>query len=174
MKNMMIALIAAVGRDHAIGIGGRLPWHLHDDSIDYRKKILGFPLMMGRRTFEEIHKPYPDVFNVVISSTMKDLKGIHVCSNVEAGIELIQLNGFQTVFVIGGENIYRDALPFATDLYFTHVDSITPGADTFFPAIDWSQWVELPAETKGYTANHQNEYDFKICHYQRKPKNKDR
>ena len=139
-----LAMIAAVGRNGAIGAEGRLPWRLPSDFAFYRSTTMGKPLIMGRKTFESIGKPLPGRTSIVV--TRQDdyaPEGAEVFTDLDAAIargrEIAERDGVDEVFINGGGEIYRLAMERADRLYVTHVDA-EPEGDTFFPEIDPAIW----------------------------------
>ncbi|WP_116653924.1 dihydrofolate reductase [Pelagibacterium sediminicola] len=144
MSGVRISMIAAVGRNGAIGSGGALPWRLPSDFAFYKATTMGKPLVMGRKTFESIGRPLPGRTNIVVTR-QKDYapEGVVVVPSLEAGIEhakaVAARDGADEIFINGGGELYAQAMPVANRLYITHVDA-DPEGDTFFPAIDERQW----------------------------------
>jgi dihydrofolate reductase len=141
----VIAMIAAVGRNGAIGADGDLPWRLPTDFAFYKRTTMGKPLIMGRKTFESIGKPLPGRTNIVVTRSADFAHdGVEVFGDLEAAIargrEIAERDGVDEVFINGGGEIYRAAMPIAQRLYVTHVD-VAPEGDTFFPEIDPTVWT---------------------------------
>ena len=136
---MSISIIAAMSENHVIGRSGDLPWHLPDDFARFKRITTAHPIIMGRKTFDSIGaKPLPSRQNIVVSRN-RDYRpnGIDVVASLDAALALA---GEQVeVFICGGEQIYRLALPQADRLYLTIVHTVIDG-DTHFPAIDMEQW----------------------------------
>ncbi len=137
----MLSLIAAVARNLAIGKDNQLLWHLPEDMKHFRETTRGKPVIMGRKTWESLpvaFRPLPGRRNVVVSRD-PDYKapGADLADSLDAALTLV--GEAEEVFVIGGEQLYRAALPRAERLYLTEVDC-TPSADAFFPAIDATAW----------------------------------
>ena len=141
---MRIALIAAVAANGVIGSDNRLPWHLPEDLREFKRITLGKPLIMGRKTFESIGRPLPGRTNIVLSRQPGwQREGVVVASDLAVALDLArELAGADEVMVIGGEQIYRQALPLAERLYLTLVDLDVAG-DARFPELDRGQWREL-------------------------------
>lgn len=133
-----ISIIAIVARDGAIGRGGDQPFHIREDFRRFKSLTMGKPLVMGRRTFEALPSgALPGRRNIVVSR--RDdfcAPGVEVAASLEKAIEMAG----GEVMVIGGGEIYRQAMPLATHLYITEVDADVPDADTHFPAIDSEIW----------------------------------
>lgn len=131
--NQDIVLVAAMARHRAIGKGGAMPWHLPADLKHFKAVTLGHPVVMGRRTFESIGRPLPGRLNVVISRRNPELPtGVCLADSLEAA--LAHCAGYERIMVIGGGEIYARALPLATHMELTFIDTEVE-ADTYFP--DW-------------------------------------
>ena len=144
MSEITIAIIAAVARDGVIGADGAMPWRLATDLRRFKALTLGHPVVMGRRTFESIGRPLPGRTNIVISRrTDFAPEGTIVVGSLEAALgearHAAAADRRDTVFVIGGGEVYRAALPYADRLLVTHVDA-EPAGDTRFPDIDPTDW----------------------------------
>lgn len=127
-----LAVIAAVGRDGAIGRDGDLVWHISADLKRFRSLTMGHPVIMGRKTWESLPKLLPGRRNIIVT-TRSDFRpeGAETASSLEEAVEMTQ--GGEIPFVIGGGQIYRQAMPMATHLYLTLVDCDCPEADIRFP-----------------------------------------
>jgi dihydrofolate reductase len=123
-----LALIAAIGRNRAIGKNGTMPWHISGDLKRFKRITRGHTVLMGRKTWDSLGKPLVDRRNVVI--TRRAIPGVETYDSVDAALEV--LKGEDVVFVIGGGEIYTQLLPKADRLHLTVVDQ-EPDADTFFP-----------------------------------------
>jgi len=126
-----LALIAAIARNRAIGIGGKLPWHLSDDLKRFKQLTTGHAILMGRKTFVSIGRPLPHRRNVVLSRA--PVPGVETYTSLDAALRA--LADEECVFVIGGGELYRQLLEKADRLYLTRVDSDVRG-DTFFPPFE--------------------------------------
>lgn len=162
---MRIALIAAIGADHAIAIGDALPWRLQDDIEDFRRKIRGHVVLMGRKTYETVGHPLDGSPTIVITRDAAYQSEAMVFTTIADGISHAEERGEKMLFILGGGEIYSATLPLATDLYLTHVEASFESATAFFPPVDWSRWQEMPAETLHFTPSERNEYAFSIKHY---------
>ena len=138
---MKISLIVAMSRNHAIGLNGHMPWHLSADLKRFKRLTQGYPIVMGRKTFEAIGRPLPGRTNIVISRN-PDLKvdGCLVFTDIDSA--LVAVADAMQVFIIGGATLYQAMLHRANDLYLTLIDRDFEG-DTFFPAIKTSDWQEI-------------------------------
>lgn len=140
-----LALVAAVAANGVIGRDGTMPWHLSAD-LKYLKALTwGKRIIMGRRTWESFPKPLPNREHVVVSSQPLVVpEGVRVVRSLGEALAL-QAHAETPVFVIGGNAMYRDALPLADDLYLTEIEADVEG-DTYFPAWDRSQFREVSRE----------------------------
>jgi len=142
----VISLIAAMDRNRAIGRGNALPWHLPDDLRHFKRLTLSKPVIMGRRTFESLGcRPLPGRPNLVVSCSGFQADSVEVFPSFEAALARgRQLH--DEVMVIGGGQIYAQALPHADRLYLTRVETEIEGADTWFPEWDRDVWQLLAQE----------------------------
>lgn len=138
---MNVVLIAAIADNGTIGDAGKIPWHISDDLKRFKRLTLGHPIIMGRKTYESLGKPLPGRRNIVLTRGPA-IPGIESFPNLEAAIDAC---GDETIFIIGGAEIYRQALPVAATLHLTHVHRPVPG-DTKFPDYDRTQWQEVARE----------------------------
>lgn len=145
-----LTLIAAVGRNGAIGASGQLPWHLPEDLRHFKAVTMGHPMIMGRKTFDSIGRPLPGRRTIVITRQSGWRQG--GVETAHSFPEALALAGpADEVFVAGGGEIYEMAMPFARRLVLTEVDLDTPG-DTFFPAWDPALWVCTESDPRdGFT-----------------------
>lgn len=163
---MTVSLIVAIAQDHAIGKDNTIPWHLPEDMRYFRNTTKGKTVIMGRKTWEslpEAFRPLPGRQNIVISrNAAYEAQGATVKTSLTGALEAAGQKNPQEVFVIGGAEIYRDALPLADRLYATLVAMKIEGADAFFPKIDPADWEEISRQKGEGTSP---VYDFVI--YQR-------
>jgi len=142
---MKITLIAAMTTHRVIGLNNRMPWHLPADLKRFRKITMGYPILMGRKTFESIGKPLPGRTNIVISRNPEYRQaGCLVFNDLEKAIKAgCGMAG--EIFVIGGSDLYQATLPLAGTLHITEIKKDFPG-DTFFPEINPGDWIETERE----------------------------
>lgn len=128
----MISLMVAHDPDYVIGKDNQLPWHIPEDLAYFKKHTIGKGMVMGRNTFESIGRPLPKRRNIVVTRNERyEAQGVDVVHTLEDGIRLASAE-HEEVMVIGGEQIFRAALPIADRLYITLIHRPFPG-DTFFP-----------------------------------------
>ena len=133
-----LSLIVAMSAGGVIGRAGQLPWKLSADLQRFKRLTMGHPLIMGRRTYDSIGRPLPGRTTIVVTRQPQPAcSGVLIAHTLPQAYELAK-NDVEA-FVIGGGEIYRQALPDVTKLYVTLVHADIEG-DTFFPDIDWSQW----------------------------------
>ena len=141
----MISLIAAVARNGAIGKNNQLLWHLPEDMRYFRETTRGKPVIMGRRTWESLpdaFRPLPGRRNVVVSrNTTFQAPGATLVGSLNEAIQLTE-DTADEVFIIGGAELYRQALPAVQRLYLTEIASDFDG-DVFFPPIQANDWTEI-------------------------------
>ena len=140
----LVSLVAALARNRVIGAGNRLPWHLPEDLRRFKRLTMDAPVVMGRKTHESIGKALPGRRNIVVTR-QPDARfaGCEVAGSLDAALALA--GDVPEVFVIGGAELYRLALPRADRLYLTLIDADYEG-DTFFPGFDPADWRETARE----------------------------
>ncbi|MDR2564325.1 MAG: dihydrofolate reductase [Prevotellaceae bacterium] len=137
----MLNIIVAVAENMVIGKGNRLIWHISEDLKHFRKLTLGHPVIMGRKTFESIGKPLPGRLNIILSRDPRfQVSGCVCCTSLDDAVVAAQAVD-ENYFVIGGGDLYRQALPQADTIYLTKIHQKYEG-DTFFPEIS-SHWREV-------------------------------
>jgi dihydrofolate reductase len=152
MASSRLAIIAAIARNGVIGRDGALPWHLPADLQRFRTLTMGHHIIMGRRTYESIGRPLPGRISVVVSRNADfSAPGCLSAPSLLQALRLAESDA--ETFVIGGAALYREALPLAQRLYLTEVCAEVPG-DTYFPAVERSQWREV--SRKRLPANERN------------------
>ena len=138
-----IVLIAALDRHRAIGRGNALPWHLPDDLKRFKALTLGKPVLMGRKTAESLGRALPKRRNLVLTRSGRvPFEDMEAVASLDAAIAHAQADGAGELCVIGGGELYALALPRATRMQLTHVDTVVEGCDAFFPAFDPADWRE--------------------------------
>lgn len=146
MPGPKISIIAAIGKNRELGKDNKLLWHIPDDLPRFKKLTLGHSIVMGRKTFESIGRPLPNRTNIVVTrDSSYEVEGVVVVHSIEKAIEEAKKKDKEEIFVIGGGQIYEQALPFTDRLYLTIVDAQAE-ADTYFP--DYSEFKEIISEEK--------------------------
>lgn len=154
---MQINIIAAVARDNAIGLRGRLIYWLPDDMRRFRRLTTGHTILMGHRTFLSLPKgALPNRRNIVLSRSVAALPGCDVYPSIAEALASCQAD--EEVYVIGGATVYRDTLPIADRLCLTIVEDTPPEADAFFP--DYGAWREVSSESHAKDERHDHAFRF--------------
>ena len=138
-----LTLVVAIDSQRGIGVNNTLPWHLPEDLAHFKRITSGHPIIMGRKTFDSIGRPLPNRRSIVITRN-PDWKhdGVDAVTSLDAAVTLV---GAAEAFIIGGAQIFIEALPRADKLVVTEIDK-TFDCDTFFPQIDMQQWQEVARE----------------------------
>ncbi len=162
---MIISIIVAVAENGVIGRQGALPWRLSADLRRFQRLTMGHMIVMGRRTWESIGRSLPGRQMIVVSRQANyRAEGVQVVASLENAMQIAQESCDQELFIIGGAEIYRQALPHATRLYLTRVCAEVKG-DTQFPEIDFRQWNGI--ESESHKADDKNDYDYCFELYER-------
>lgn len=141
-------LMVAYARDRVIGRGGRLPWHHPEDLRHFRDTTMGHAVIHGRRSYESLGRPLPGRRNIVVTRRPDyEAPGCEVVNDLDAAIAAARASDPEP-FVLGGEEIYRQALPLVTRMYLTEIDEAHEG-DTFFPEFDEAEWREVDRRESG-------------------------
>ena len=160
---MKIILVAAVAENGVIGVGNRLPWHLPADLKHFKAITLGKPIVMGRRTYESIGRPLPGRRNIVVSRQPElEIAGCEVAGSLEEAIAVA--SGSEELMVIGGAQLFADALPIATRIELTRVHAPFEG-DTYLPEIDSAEWREV--EIEEHAPDEKNPYAYSFVALER-------
>lgn len=136
----MVFVIAAVSENNVIGQKGRIPWNIKEDLNHFKELTSGNAIVMGRRTFESIGRPLPDRLNIVVSNTVDEIPGAVVVRSLDEAVEAAESEGYDDVFVCGGQRLYEEAVPFCDRLYITRVHENYEG-DCFFPEFDPDDYI---------------------------------
>ena len=159
----MLSIIVAVAKNGTIGDKNALLWHIKEDMRFFRQKTTSHPVIMGRKTYDSLGRPLPNRTNVVISRTLNHIEGCTVVHSLEEAIALFPSE--EEIFIIGGAQIYAQALDVADRMYITRVMHDYEG-DTSFPDIDLSEW-KLVAEER-HDRGEEYEYPFAFLTYERR------
>ena len=164
----MISLIAALARNRAIGKNGQLLWHLPEDMRHFRETTRGKPVIMGRKTWESLpdaFRPLPGRHNLVVSRNPGfQAPGATLAGSLEEALRQAELTDkVDEAFVIGGAELYRQALPLASRLYLTEIAESIEG-DVFFPEVLPQDWEEVSRQEQQGTSG----LRFSFVVYQRR------
>jgi dihydrofolate reductase len=160
----MISLIAAIGKNNELGKNNSLVWNMPTDLKYFREKTSGHPVIMGRKTFESIGHPMPNRKNIVITRDLNYKKdGIEIAHSLNEALTSARATLVEEeIFIIGGAEIYKQAMNLADRLYITHIDAIDKDADTFFPEIIPVVWNEISHEEHQKDEKNPFNYTFSI------------
>jgi len=163
---MIKIIMAAIAQNNAIGKNNDLIWHLPADLKFFKQTTKGHTLIMGRKTFESLANPLPHRDSWVVTRNQDySAHGITVFQSIDEAIAAGLQKGLETVFILGGGEIYRQSMDIADKLIITEVHESFDG-DTFFPAIDKGIWEEMSREE--HKADDKNTYDFAFVEYLRR------
>jgi dihydrofolate reductase len=164
--SVALTLIAALDRNRAIGRGNTLPWHLPDDLKRFKALTLGKPVLMGRKTAESLGRALPKRRNLVLTRSGRvPFQGMEAVASIDAAVALAQADGAAELCVIGGGEVYALALPRATRMHLTHVETAIDDGDAFFPAYDPAQWRVVAREA--HAADEKHGFAFAFVDYAR-------
>jgi dihydrofolate reductase len=136
-----ISMIVARSRNLVIGKENKIPWKISADLQFFKKVTMGYPIIMGRKTWESIGRPLPGRRNIVVSrNTSYSAVGAELVSSLEQALD--SLKEFNRVFVIGGQQLFNQAFPLADELFITEIELQVEG-DTYFEIPDPSDWQEI-------------------------------
>lgn len=158
-------IIVAIADNNAIGRNNELLWHISEDMRFFRRTTLGSPVIMGRKTFESIGRALPGRVNVVISRGFSTGEEVEVVGSLEQAYKVAESTNLEKCFVMGGGQIYAQALPSADRLIVTHVHTVIDDADTFFPPIDPQVW-KVSQRSELFT-DEETGYTFEFVEYTR-------
>jgi len=154
---MTISIIVAIGENNAIGKNNQLLWHLPADLRHFKNITSGHTIIMGRKTFDSVGKPLPNRRNIVVTRQDINIEGCEVVKSIDEAIALCK--GEDEVFIGGGAEIYRLAMAKTDRIYLTIVHKVFD-ADTFFPEINFSEWVETAHEDRQPDEKNKLPYSF--------------
>jgi dihydrofolate reductase len=182
----MISLIAAIGKNNELGKNNTLVWNMPIDLAYFRKTTSGHPVIMGRKTFESIGRPMPNRRNIIITRDLNYKKdGIEVVHSLDEALELVKTSPqpspgrrggsfpfqgkagdeVEEIFIIGGEEIFKQSIPIADRLYITHIDAKDKDATVFFPEIIPIVWNEISHEE--HKKDEKNPFNYTFSIYER-------
>ena len=159
-------IIVAISDNNAIGKDNDLLWHISADMKFFRRQTLGSPVIMGRKTFESIGRALPGRVNIVISRGFDTGEDVEVVSSLEDAFATAASTNLEKCFVMGGGQIYSQAMQFADRLIVTHVHTVIDEADTFFPPIDPSVWTV--AQRSELFTDEESGYTFEFVEYEKR------
>lgn len=161
---MEIALIVAVDENNGIGHNNQLLCHLPNDLRYFKRVTSGSAVLMGRKTYDSIGRPLPNRLNLVVSKSVHHIEGCEVFASVEDAIKFAQVNKQATLFIIGGDSIYKQALSLCNKIYLTRIHHRFE-ADAFFGPIPEQEWKLIASEEQ--SADEKNAYTHSFDVYER-------
>tara|TARA_B100000809_G_C15127770_1_gene527021 strand:+ start:462 stop:953 length:492 start_codon:yes stop_codon:yes gene_type:complete len=159
-----VSIIAAISDGRVLGVDNELPWRLKGDMSHFIKTTKGKPVLMGRKTFDSIGRALPNRTNIVITRD-KSFKadGVLVAHSLDEAIAMVKDEA--EIMIIGGGEIYAQAMPLARKVYLTHVKANVKG-DTYFPEMNLDEWIQESVEM--FSADDDNDHPFSIVEYLKK------
>ncbi|MFZ4263587.1 dihydrofolate reductase [Sphingobacterium sp. HJSM2_6] len=156
-----LTLIVAAAENNAIGKGNQMPWHLPNDFKYFKSTTMDHSIVMGRKTFESIGKPLPGRRNIIISRQHTYLpEDVDVANSLQDVFSYCRDE--QEVFIIGGAQIYQQALPLANKVLLTRVHTQILEADAFFPVLNEEEWQLESSEPQHQDEKHPFDYTFEV------------
>lgn len=159
-------IIVAIADNNAIGRNNELLWHISEDLRFFKRTTLGSPVIMGRKNFESIGRALPGRVNIVVSRGFSTGEEVEVVNSLEDAFAVAEDTNLEKCFVIGGGQIYAQALDFADRLVVTHVHTVIEDADTFFPAINPEIW-NVVQRSEMFT-DEETGYQFEFVEYEKR------
>lgn len=139
--NLNLTIVVAMDSENGIGLNNSLPWNVPADLAHFKRQTLGKPIIMGRKTFDSIGHPLLGRRNIVVSRNPEwSHEGVERAASLKEAIKLIDGG---PASIIGGAQIYAQAMPLVDTLIVTHIDQQAFGCDTFFPKINLEEWREV-------------------------------
>ncbi|MBU2213368.1 dihydrofolate reductase [Patescibacteria group bacterium] len=160
---MKISLVAAASENNVIGKDGGIPWDLPDDFKHFHDATEGKPIIMGRKTHESIGRVLPGRRNIVVTRQEMEIEGCDVVHSIEEALELVKDE--PEVAVIGGGEIYAQALPLSNVIDLTRVHTTIEGGGAFFPEFSGDEW-ELKSKER-HEADERHKYAFTFLVYEK-------
>jgi dihydrofolate reductase len=151
MRKPRVSLVVAMARNRVIGAQNKLPWNLPEDLTRFREITTGHPIIMGRKTFESIGRPLPNRTNIVISRDPElKIEGCRCVGSLDAAIAWAssdEVPGREEIHIIGGGEIFQQAISFADRIYLTLIDQDIPG-DAYFPEFNSAEYRQISREER--------------------------
>ena len=159
---MIVSIVVAIAENHAIGKDNQLLWHLPKDLKHFKEITSGGTVIMGRKTYDSVGKPLPNRRNIIITRQQIEIAGCEVVNSLQAGLDLCREH--KEVFIVGGAEIYKQAMPLTDKIYLTIVHENFE-ADTYFPEISKDIWKET--ERTDHEADEKNPLSFSFITLER-------
>lgn len=137
-------LIAAISENRVIGNRGILPWKISEDMKHFKALTMGYPVIMGRKTWESLPGELPGRQNIILSRSLTEpvRPTAIVMDSLEGSLKAVKMAGYEKAYIIGGAQIYEQALPLVDKMEITHVYGNFEG-NTYFPEINWDEWTKV-------------------------------
>lgn len=162
---MIVSMIVAASQNDVIGKDNQLPWHMPADMKYFKQMTSGHCIIMGRKTFDALGKPLPNRTNIIITRQEDfTMEGCVVVNQLQAAVDAARDMGETECFIIGGGDIFIQALVWTDKIYLTRIHHEFEG-DTFFPALNKGDWKETAAEK--HLPDEKNKYAFSFLVYER-------
>ena len=158
---MTISLVVAAATNNVIGKDNQLLWKLPNDMRFFKNVTWGMPVIMGRKTFESLVEPLKGRKNIVLSRQAAEAEGAVVVKSLDDALFLARQMDVKEVMVVGGGEIYIQAMEKARRIYLTRVEA-EPEGDTYFPAIDPKKWRLVRQEDHEADEKHAYNYSFQV------------
>lgn len=161
---MIISLVVAASSNNAIGKSNQLLWHLPNDLKFFKNITWAMPVAMGRKTFESCNsQPLKGRVNIIITRQKNfDTNNIIVVHDINNAIQIAQQNDYKEIMILGGGEIYKEAINIADKIYLTRVNHTFEEADTFFPKIDETKWKLISNQDFFKDEKHAYNYSFQL------------
>lgn len=154
---MNINIVVAIAANNAIGKNNELLWHLPNDLKHFKQMTTGHSVIMGRKTFDSVGRPLPKRRNIVVTRHQMSIEGCEIVHSLDEALKLCQ--GESEVDIIGGAEIYKQAMPIVNRIHLTIVHQAFEG-DAYFPEIDMQEWKETSREDHQTDEKHAYPYSF--------------
>lgn len=155
----MITIIAAIAQNNAIGFDNKLLYWLPNDLKRFKSLTTGHTIIMGRKTFESLPKgALPNRRNVVLTRSLASAEGAETFASLDDALRSCSPD--EDIYIIGGESVYRDAMPLADRLCLTHIHATPERADAFFPELSATEWDAVMCEEHDVDDKHDVKYTF--------------
>jgi dihydrofolate reductase len=159
---MTVSIVVAISQNHAIGKDNKLLWHLPKDLKHFKEITTGGTVIMGRKTYDSVGRPLPNRRNIIVTRQQVEITGCEVVNSVEAALDLCRDEA--EVFIVGGAEIYKLAMPLTDRIYLTIVHADFE-ADTYFPEIKADTWKETARQD--HEADEKNPLPFSFITLER-------
>ncbi|HCN85291.1 MAG TPA: dihydrofolate reductase [Sphingobacteriaceae bacterium] len=159
---MIISIVVAADEKNGIGKNNQLPWYLPADLKHFREFTIGYPVIMGRKTFDSVEKPLAKRRNIVITTQNLEIEGCEVVHSINEAIE--KCKGEERIAIVGGATIFEQSMDLVDVIHFTRIHNIFE-ADTFFPAINPDKWIQ--ADIERHEPDEKNMYPYSFITYRR-------